>query len=57
MICVLLGMCLHAQLEGWWLGVGSVQFPLFMGVVGIAVGMFRNNSKKQLPGIKNCISA
>jgi hypothetical protein len=43
-ICVLLGMCLHAQLEGWWLGIGSVQFPLFMGVVGIAVGKFRTDS-------------
>lgn len=43
MICVLVGMCIHAQLEGWWLGVGSVQFPLFMGVAGIAVGRFGKN--------------
>ena len=40
MICVLLGMCLHAQLEGWWPGIGSVQFPLFMGVAGAAIGKF-----------------
>jgi cell division protein FtsW (lipid II flippase) len=46
MICVLLGMCLHAQFEGWWLGVGSVQFPLFMAVAGIAVGKFRKTSEK-----------
>jgi cell division protein FtsW (lipid II flippase) len=45
MICVLFGMCLHAQLEGWWPGVGSVQFPLFMGVAGIAVGNFRKNAE------------
>jgi cell division protein FtsW (lipid II flippase) len=40
MICVLLGMCLHAQLEGWWLGIGSVQFPLFLAMAGITVGRF-----------------
>jgi hypothetical protein len=40
MICVLFGMCLHAQFEGWWLGVGSVQFPLFMGIAGIIVGKY-----------------
>jgi hypothetical protein len=38
MICLLFGMVLHAQLEGWWLGVGSVQFPLIMAVAGIAGG-------------------
>jgi hypothetical protein len=43
MICVLLGICMHAQLEGWWLGVGSVQLPLFMGIAGVAVGKFRIN--------------
>jgi cell division protein FtsW (lipid II flippase) len=42
-ICVLFGMCIHAQLEGWWLGVGSVQFPLFMGVVGIIIGKMRTD--------------
>jgi O-antigen ligase len=47
MICVLLGMCLHAQLEGWWLGVGSVQLPLFMGVAGVAIGKFRIDSEKK----------
>jgi cell division protein FtsW (lipid II flippase) len=40
MICVLFGMCSHAQLEGWWLGIGSVQFPLFMGLAGVVVGKF-----------------
>jgi cell division protein FtsW (lipid II flippase) len=46
-ICVLIGMCLHAQFEGWWLGIGSVQFPLFMGVAGIAIGKYRINSEKK----------
>jgi cell division protein FtsW (lipid II flippase) len=46
-ICVLFGMCLHAQLEGWWLGVGSVQFPLFMGVAGVTIGKIRINSDKK----------
>ena len=41
MVCVLVGMCVHAQFEGWWLGIGSVQFPLFMGVAGVAIGKFR----------------
>jgi O-antigen ligase len=43
MICVLVGMCLHAQFEGWWLNAGSAEFRLFMGVAGIAVGKFRKN--------------
>ena len=43
MICVLLAMFLHAQLEGWWLGVGSVQFPLFMGIAGVAIARIRKN--------------
>jgi hypothetical protein len=38
MICLLFGMFLHAQLEGWWPGIGSVQFPLFMAVAGITIG-------------------
>ena len=41
MICILIGMTLHAQLEGWWLGVGSVQFPLFMGIAGVIIGKIR----------------
>jgi cell division protein FtsW (lipid II flippase) len=47
MICLLVGMTLHAQLEGWWLGVGSVQFPLFMGLVGIAAGQFGVSSREK----------
>ena len=47
MICVLLGMCLHAQLEGWWLGIGSVQFPLFFGIAGIIVGKLGADVKNQ----------
>jgi cell division protein FtsW (lipid II flippase) len=47
MICVLLGMCVHAQFEGWWVGVGSVQFPLFMGIAGIAVGRFEKNLEQK----------
>jgi hypothetical protein len=47
MICVLLGMCLHAQFEGWWLTVTSVQFPLFMGMAGVAIGKFRISSEKK----------
>jgi hypothetical protein len=46
MICIIFGMCLHAQLEGWWLGVGSVQFPFFMGVAGIMIGKIRINQHK-----------
>ncbi|MDR3668317.1 MAG: hypothetical protein P4L35_15855 [Ignavibacteriaceae bacterium] len=46
LICVLFGMCLHAQLEGWWLGVGSVQLPLFMGVAGVIIGNIRIKSAK-----------
>jgi cell division protein FtsW (lipid II flippase) len=38
MVCLLIGMSLHAQLEGWWLGVGSVQFPIFMALAGITIG-------------------
>jgi hypothetical protein len=45
MICVLFGMCMHAQLEGWWLGVGSVQLPLFMGTAGIVIGKNRINAE------------
>jgi len=48
MICVLVGMCLHAQFEGWWLGAGSAEFRLFMGVAGIAIGKIGINSDKKL---------
>jgi O-antigen ligase len=48
MICVLVGMCLHAQFEGWWLEVGSAQYRLFMGVAGIAIGKIGINSDKKL---------
>lgn len=44
-VCVLIGMCLHAQLEGWWLGVGSVQFPLFMSVMGTVLGKIQIDAK------------
>ena len=47
MICILFGMCLHAQFEGWWLTVSSVRFPLFMGLAGIAIGKFRIDSEKK----------
>jgi hypothetical protein len=38
MICVLLGMCLHAQLEGWWLAAGSAEFRLLIGFAGVTLG-------------------
>jgi len=48
MICVLVGMCLHSQFEGWWLNAGSTEFRLFMGVAGIAIGKIGINSDKKL---------
>jgi cell division protein FtsW (lipid II flippase) len=44
MICVLLGMCLHAQFEGWWLAAGSAEFRLFMGMAGIVIGKINIDS-------------
>jgi uncharacterized membrane protein YadS len=45
MICVLLGMCVHAQFEGWWLMTNSVQFPIFMGIAGVIIGNFKVHNK------------
>jgi hypothetical protein len=45
MICVLLGICIHAQFEAWWLGSSSVQFPFLMSAAGMAIGKFRINSE------------
>lgn len=34
----LAALLLHAQLEAWWIGVGSVQLPLFFIYIGILTG-------------------
>jgi len=28
---------LHAQFEAWWVGVGSVQLPLFLLYIGLTI--------------------
>ena len=52
-ICVLLGMCLHAQFEGWWLNAGSAEYRLFMGVAGIVAGKFNKISKTNNESFRN----
>ncbi|MBK9284680.1 MAG: O-antigen ligase family protein [Sphingobacteriaceae bacterium] len=29
LIAVLVGLCFHAQVEAWWVGVGSIELPIF----------------------------
>jgi len=38
LISVIVALILHAQFEAWWVGVGSVQLPLFFLILGSALG-------------------
>jgi O-antigen ligase len=42
----LAAMLLHAQFEGWWVGVGSVQLPLFFVYLGLLVRSSMTNAIK-----------
>lgn len=37
LFAVLVSYSFHAQIEGWWLGIGSVWFPLFFIILGQAI--------------------
>ena len=36
-LAVMIGYCFHAQIEAWWVGVGSIQLPLFFMILGQGV--------------------
>lgn len=38
MIAVLVGFCFHAQVEAWWIGVGSIEQPIFFMLLGQGLG-------------------
>lgn len=38
LISVIIALCFHAQLEAWWVGIGSIQLPLFYMICGNALG-------------------
>jgi len=38
LLSVIVAFCSHAQFEAWWVGVGSVQLPLFFMVIGLGFG-------------------
>jgi hypothetical protein len=38
LIGVLVAFCFHAQVEAWWVGVGSIELPIFYTIMGNAVG-------------------
>ncbi len=44
MFSVLVGLCFHAQIEGWWLGAGSWQFVLFFTIIGYSIATSTNSS-------------
>ncbi len=37
---VILALAFHAQIEAWWVGVGSIELPLFFMVFGIGIGKY-----------------
>jgi len=44
LIVALAALLLHAQFEAWWVGVGSVQLPLFFIYFGLIVQGSKSNS-------------
>ena len=34
LISVIIAFCFHAQIEAWWVGVGSIELPLFYFLIG-----------------------
>jgi O-antigen ligase len=47
LIASLSAFILHAQFEAWWVGVGSVQLPLFFIYVGLLINQPITQSSKQ----------
>jgi len=41
----LFAFLLHSQFEAWWVGVGSVQLPLFLIYIGLLIGYQRSKIK------------
>ncbi len=44
--CTLLVMLIHAQFEAWWVGVGSISFPLFL--IFLFTALLSNNLFKTI---------
>lgn len=44
MISAIVALCFHAQIEAWWIGVGSIQLPLFFMFCGNAIGIINDHS-------------
>ena len=37
LIALIAALCFHAQIEAWWVGVGSIELPLFFMILGLGV--------------------
>lgn len=44
--CTLISMIIHAQFEAWWVGPGSIHFPLYLIILFSALLPLRNNPDK-----------
>lgn len=38
LLSVIAALCFHAQFEAWWVGIGSIQLPIFFMICGNALG-------------------
>lgn len=45
MIAIILAFTVNAQIEAWWVGVGSIQLPLFFMVLGQGIQVATRNKK------------
>jgi len=43
--CTLISLFIHAQFEAWWVGVGSVQLPLYLIILFMLLYSFDNKKK------------
>lgn len=46
LLAIFIGYSFHAQIEGWWLGIGSVFFPLFFIICGQSIMIGEQRSEK-----------
>lgn len=37
LIALIAAFCFHAQIEAWWVGVGSIELPMFFMILGLGV--------------------
>ena len=44
--CTLIAMFIHAQFEGWWVGVGSISLPFFL--IFLFTALLSNNHFKTI---------